>query len=332
MRRILALIVLCSSVALTGLAPAVKATPAPAAAPAAPKVKALPLVVVFPFDVSSDLKPQTGAQAAQLFVTQMNNAGGVDAINAPPTKRSDYLQYAKKLNADYYVAGFMTPLGDGVSLLEQVVETIGGTMLFGQTAQIQSLQDAAAQAVTIRDGIVQRENSLAAPVAQTSTQSTPAPLPSNEANIGSFASKIFHHAGKGPTGPKIAIVKPRKGIFVVRMSGTLPGSRLTQATDDLYAALNQRFNAKMTAASNANVSKEANAICGVHRDNTIATGTVTTKSVRHGIFSRTQYEVGLTVYTCFGPKLSESAGSGTSLRGAVSAAVNAYAEQHPNNF
>ena len=111
-------------------------SPAPAAAPALRQ--ALPLVVVFPFDTSSEIKAGTGEAAARLFVQQMNTDGGIDAIEGPGTiKRADYLTYAQSVKADYYVTGYMTPLGDGVSLVEQVVSTQSGTIVYGQTAQIE---------------------------------------------------------------------------------------------------------------------------------------------------------------------------------------------------
>ena len=163
MRRLPALLLLCLSVALVAAAPPnVTPSPVPQPAPAASPVH-LPLVVVYPFEASSDIKADVGQRAAQLFVQQMNAAGGIDTILSPATvKRADYLTNARKLNADYYVAGYMTPLGEGVSLVEQVVSTQSGTITYGATAQIVSFEDATSQAVMIHDAIEAREKSLSA--------------------------------------------------------------------------------------------------------------------------------------------------------------------------
>jgi hypothetical protein len=76
-RQILAVLILCSSMVLAGAAkptPAPKPSPTPVSVPTATPVppRALPLVVVFPFDTSTDIKPGTGQNAAQLFTQQMN--------------------------------------------------------------------------------------------------------------------------------------------------------------------------------------------------------------------------------------------------------------------
>ena len=48
-------------------------------------------------------------------------------IPAPPgTERKDYLAVARAEHADYYIAGFLSPLAEGVSVVEQVVSTTSG--------------------------------------------------------------------------------------------------------------------------------------------------------------------------------------------------------------
>lgn len=336
MRRF-ALTALVSSLLLLGAAPAPapRATPAPLvpvnASPPPGPVHALPLIVVFPFDVSTDLKPQVGAQAASIFVQQMNGAGGVDAIDAPRTPRRQYLAYARKVSADYYVAGYMTPLAGGVSLVEQIVAVQGGVMVDGTTTQITSLADASSQAIATRDAIVQRETQLNAPIASSETQSTPHPQATNQANLSRLASGLFKGLSHGTSAPQARIVKPHKGVLVVRVSGSLAGGTLTEATNDLVRALNVHYHAALSSASNADVERQANAICGTHRDNTVATGTLTGKSVRRGLFDHTEYTFTMDVYACYGGRLAQTAGEATSIDGAVSAAVNGYAEAHPQN-
>ncbi len=336
MRRLPALLLLCLSVALVAAAPPPKVTPSPAPtpAPAASPVH-LPLVIVYPFEASSDIKADVGQRAAQLFVQQMNAAGGIDTILSPPTvKRADYLTNARKLNADYYVAGYMTPLGDGVSLVEQVVSTQSGTITYGATAQIASFEDATSQAVTIHDAIEAREKSLSAAYAATQAEATSTPAPKSNQVSKSFSdiAGLFKRHGKetsaAPAGP---IVKPAKGILVVHVSGHLPQNDLNKATSELFTSLNAHYNVRMSNAPGQNLSKEADGICGSDRNNTIATGTASAVSQHHGFGSRTTWTFVLDVYTCWGAKLAEHSATSGSLSSAVSDAVAAYAKASPEN-
>lgn len=340
-RQITAVVLLCLSVALTGAAPTAKPSPkpAPTATPApagAPQVQALPIVVVFPFSTSSDIQAGNGAKAANLFVQVMNNAGGLDAIDAPPSVQpSSYLNYARSVNADYYVTGYMTPLGMGVSLVEQVVSTSTGTMLFGQTAQVESFQDASSQAIMIHDGITAQIASMKAAYTQSQATATATPMPSNQANLGKGLSDIaglFKHKGsKAQTTQTAAVAKPNKGVLVAHVNGSLPATNLTSATSQLYYALNTFYNARMTNATGLNLSSQADGICGTNRDNTIATGTLSAQSSRHGLGTRTQWTFNLAVYTCWGAKLAEQTATADSLKDAVTTAVTAYAQAHPQN-
>jgi hypothetical protein len=339
-RRLPALLLLCLSATLIAAAPP-KATPAPKATPtpaatATPQAVHLPMVVVYAFDTSTDLKPDVGQRAAQLFVQQMNAAGGIDTIAAPPTtKRSDYLTYARNLNADYYVSGYMTPLGEGVSLVEQVVSTQSGTITYGATAQIASFEDATSQAITIHDAIEARERSLADAYKSANAESTATPAPKeNQADLKRGFSDIvglFHRGGKATPTPSAAAAKPPKGIFVVHVNGRLPQNDLNKATGELFAALNTHYTVHMSNAPAQNLKSEADGICGTDRNNTIAVGTASAESTRHGLGSRTEWTFVLSIYTCWGAKLAEHTAKAGSLPNAVSQAVAEFTQANPQN-
>lgn len=337
MRRIPAVFVLCLGIALTAAAPPRPTPkPAPSAAPtAAPQqVTSLPIIVVFPFGTSSEIPADNGVKAANLFVQVMNSSGGLDAIGAPATiKQANYLGYARTVNADYYVTGYMTPLGEGVSLVEQVVSARSGTMVFGQTAQIDSFEDASSQAITVHDGIVAQEQAFKKQYTDTQATATPTPLPNNQANLTkglSGLAGLFHRKGKSAS-TRAAVTKPDKGVLVAHVNGSVPENNLNSATSELYAALNGYYNAHMTSASGENLSKAADGICGSNRNNTIATGTLSAKTTRHGLGSRTEWTFNLSVYTCWGAKLADQSATAASLKDAVSGAVTAYAQAHPGN-
>ena len=264
----------------------------------------------------------------------MNAEGGVDTIEGPPTvKRTDFLSYARGVSAAYYVTGYMTPLGNGVSLVEQVVSTLSGAIVFGQTAQIESINDATAQATYIHDGILEREKELSDAYTQAQAQATSAPSSNpNQADIGkgiSGLAGLFHH-GKNAATPAPA-AKPTKGVFVAHVSGALPAGDLTAATSDLYRALDEKFVVHSVDAAGATLAKTADSICGAQRNNTIATGTLSTQTEHKTFGARVTYAFTLQMYTCFGAVLAESKGSGGSAATAIRAAVQSYASEHPQN-
>lgn len=337
MRR-LPLVLSCSlAIALAAAAPSLSAPkPRPTPAPTTvPVVHTLPIIVVYPFGASSDIPATEGAKAADLFVQVMNNDGGLDAIGAPSSiKKDDYLSYARKVDADYYVTGYMTPLGNGVSLVEQVVSTQSGTMIFGQTAQIDSFADASSQAITIHDGIIAQENAFKQQYKEAQATATATPLPNNQANLGkglAGLAGLFKRNKSDNTKAVVAVTKPSKGVIVAHVSGSVPEKNLSAATSALSAALNRYYNTSSTNVSGQYVSRQADTICGRDRNNSIATGTLSAKSYRRGLSSHTDWTFVLDVYTCWGAKLSEESATAGSLKDAVDHAVDAYAKTHPEN-
>jgi hypothetical protein len=170
-----------------------------AAAPAAD----VPTVVVFPLQASAALDRDVNLR----IVTQLANEIAVDgrvriAAADPDIQRPDYLTAARKAGAQFYVTGFITPLGDGASIIEQVVSTTSGTIVFSNSGQITSLADVNAQGDILRAGILDRAQratySFTAPSGG-GPAAAPTPARENatdapEANIGG----LFHHKKAAP--------------------------------------------------------------------------------------------------------------------------------------
>lgn len=334
MRRTPAILAILFTLSFIGAVPRAvpRATPvpAPSATPVAAPAAAIPTVVVFPFGISSNIKTGSGEQAAQLFAQVMRQAGGLTVVNSGNgVARIDFQTSAKKLQADYYISGYMTLLGDSVSLVEQLVDVQSGVVIFARTAQIADVNDATAQAQAIHDTIIARETSFQASLSQAAAPaSTPTPLPNNQANLG----QLFKHRARAVVAPAVpAALKPAKGIFVARISGPLTGAELTAGTIALRSALGANFNVRTTSDGSADLPKGADKICGSNRDNTIATGTASTNSVKSGFFRKIQYAFDLRIYTCFGSVLSQTSGTGPSLAAAIASAVGAYVSAHPRN-
>jgi hypothetical protein len=160
-----------------------------------------PAVVVYPFQASAVLPRDVTLRIVTILSNQIAIDGRVHVIPADPdTDRSAYLTTARTLGANFYVTGFLTPLGDGASLIEQLVSTQSGAVVFSSSATINNLTDVNAQGDAMRNAIVGRANpgypvfapdssSDATPVPPHSTSSEPP-----EANIGG----LFHRKKAEP--------------------------------------------------------------------------------------------------------------------------------------
>jgi hypothetical protein len=340
LRRIAAILFLSSSLAFVAAAPP---TPPPSPAPfvpsspqptpAVPSVGEGPVVIVYPFDVQTGADPRIGTAIAQILGQEMAAAGGITVRPIPQgVKRTDFLENARAANADFYIGGYVTPVGDSAAVVEQVVSVESGVILFSQTAQVSTVADVASQSLLARSQILAFVGRGTEQVGAQASN-TPAPTSTNGAQvpisgIGSIVDSVFKHKGGAHTPTPGPTTKPTRGVIVapVTASGTVQPADPANATHELYFALNRRFNTTMTAVTSP-PAQSADAICGADRDNTIATGTLNEASAGHHgaiLFN-------LVVYTCFGAPLDSKVGKGASLKAAVDSAVAAYAAAHPDN-
>jgi TolB-like protein len=320
----------CSLLALATVA--VAPTPSPMPAPSAVPIGQMPTVMIYPFDVQTGADKRIGMAIAQILAQEMVAAGG---INVPPvpqnTKRADFLENARAARADFYISGYVTPVGESAAVVEQVVSVESGVILFSQTAQVTSVADVASQSLLARSQILAFVGRGTENV-QTQTSNTPAPTSTNGAQmplqgISNIVNSVFkHHGGRTPTpGP---VVKPSRGVIVapVTASGYVAPADLNNAGHELYFALNGHFNAQMTGVTTA-AATSTDAICGADRNNTVATGTLQMVPGRRG----NAMTFNLHVYTCFGAQLDAEVGKASSIKSAVDAAVAAYVKAHPDN-
>lgn len=304
----------------------------PQPTPAGPTVGGAPVVIIYPFDVQTGADPRIGSAIAQILGQEMEAAGGITVRPIPKgVKRTDFLENARATNAEFYISGYVTPVGDSAAVVEQVVSVESGVILFSQTAQVSTVADVASQSLLARSQILAFVGRGTEQVG-TQTANTPAPSSTNGAKvplsgIGSIVDSVFKHKGSTHTPTPGPTIKPTRGVIVapVTASGAVQQGDLANATHELYFALNRRFNATMTAITSP-PAQSADAICGANRDNTITTGTLDETSLGHR-----QIAFNLVVYTCFGAPLDARVGKGGSLKAAVDAAVAAYAAAHPDN-
>src|SRR5580704_5488511 len=278
--RLLAPVLLCSSVALTAATPPPPPTTPPAAA------GQMPVVMIYPFEVQTGADPKLGIAIAQILAQEMTAAGGISVPPVPQkVKRADFLEQAHAAHADFYISGYVTPVGDSAAVVEQVVSVESGVILFSQTAQVSSVADVASQSLLARSQIlafVGRETQNVG----TQTANTPAPTSSNGAQvpisgISNIVDSVFKHKGAALPSPS-PVVKPSRGIIIapVTASGYVTPAELANALRELYLALDHRFVTQMTAVTSP-AAQSADAICGPNRNNTIAAGTLTETPASH---------------------------------------------------
>jgi hypothetical protein len=146
-----------------------------------------PNVIVYPFVATgASVDREAGSRLATILAEQMANTGKVRVIAPPPgTERADYLKTALANNADYYVTGYLTPLGDALAVVEQVVSTTTGIVVFSQTAQIMTYSDAAGQGEDLGTFIANHANRGLAAIGTAPPQSSPIPASSSgpQANL-----------------------------------------------------------------------------------------------------------------------------------------------------
>jgi TolB-like protein len=338
LRSLLGLALLCASLVFaTAAAPVTPppATPMPGISPPATpsSVEQMPVVLVYPFDVQTGADPRIGIAIAQILAQEMIAAGGITVPAVPQgVKRADFLESARTEHADFYISGYVVPVGDSARVVEQVVSVESGVILFSQTAQVSSVADVASQSLLARSQILAflgrgTEN------VQTQPSNTPAPTSTNGAQmplqgLGSIVNSVFKHRGGSHTPAPGPVVKPSRGVIVAPVTATtaVASADLSYALRELYFALSGHFNTQLTGVT-SNAAQSTDAICGSNRDNTVATGTLQEAPAHRG----KTYTFDLVVYTCFGATLEREDGKGSSIKSAVDAAVTAYAAAHPEN-
>ncbi len=344
MRRTFGIILLCSSLALIAAAPpSPKPAPVPKASPSFAPVSAptpaslTPTVVVYPFQTPADVDARTGQAIAQIYSQVMSQAGGLNVLPIPEKiKQEDWAKYAHAQRADYYVSGYVQPIGTGAAIVARVVDSNTDIAVYSATTQIQSVPDIASQALTARTVVLQAAG-VDRPDVVSEGKATPTPAATgqgasyNVTNVLSQLGSVFKHGSKVAAGPTPApTTKPGMAVIVARLAGTAATGDISQATDDLFRSMDAFYKTSMTRANSSNLAKEADSICGTNRHNTIASGVLNATHIG-GLHAHNSYTFTLNVYTCFGAVLFTNTQTSDDKRKAVQDAVAAYAKDHPDN-
>jgi hypothetical protein len=138
-----------------------------------------PTVVVYPLTGTAGTPAEAGGNVAILLSTKLTELGGITVRPyIPGTLRAQYLTAALAQNDDYYITGYLTPVGEEVSLIVQVVSTQSGSVIYSSSATVQTYADVVAQADPLHDAILHHAGRGLPSVGQVATATTPAPITS----------------------------------------------------------------------------------------------------------------------------------------------------------
>ncbi|HTC31309.1 MAG TPA: hypothetical protein VK702_11335 [Candidatus Acidoferrum sp.] len=310
--------------------PATLRTPTPG--PSLPGTGA-PVVLIYPFEAPSDMDPRYGAAIAQIYGQVMTQTGGLTVLAIPTgIKREDYQKFARVQHADYYVSGYIQPIGQGAAIVAQVVDVASDISVYSTTAQVTGVEDVASQALNARTVILEASG-VSRPELNAGPATSPTPENSNGSSvpISNVLTDLFKgKKGKPTPAPTPTPLKPLRGMLVVRVTGNVPANVINVATDDLYRALNAHYNATMSSITTTDLTKSADSVCGTQRNNTIASGVLTVTHVG-GFRAHDAYAYTLNVYACFGALLYTDTASNDNFATAIKAAVEKYSSDHPDN-
>ncbi|HEX8806141.1 MAG TPA: hypothetical protein VF741_04290, partial [Candidatus Aquilonibacter sp.] len=286
------------------------------------------------YESPSDLDPRYGTAVANIFAQVISQTGGVKVLAIPSNiKREDYQKYASVQHADYYISGYIQPIGSAAAIVTQVVDVNNDISVWNATTNISDVNDVASQALTARTVVLQASG-VSRPEINTANAATPeaSPTSGTSTSLSNVLGDLFKGKKKAATPNPNATPtpsKPSRGVFIVRVTGNAPADVLTSATSSLYRGMGVYYTTKMSNAT-GNVATTANTICGTSRDNTIATGSLNVQHVG-GFRAHDTYTFTLNVYACFGAVLYTNTQSNDNYTRAVLDAIDAYHDDHPEN-
>ena len=325
MRRFLSVLLLCCSLTLVGARsrPAPSPTPSPSPAPTA--APALPSVIVYPFSVSGDTDKSAGVKIAQLLATQLHEHGRVEVkLPQAGVTRAQYLADATKSSADYYVSGYLTPLGEQIAIVEQVVSTTSGAIIWSNTAQVTTYADALSQGDLIQTAILSHAGRVEARYQQQESAATPAPEDRNgtSTSIGRILG-IFKKGPAATPAPRTtlsAAQKAPRAIYLVPLSNAT-------ASHILLDGLQRYFIALFSPVLTSNAQADAKRICNGQSNIDIATGSFS--SVTR--YRRESDSFTLRVLLCDGSTYYTTTTTANTAYDAINNAIDAFYNAHPRN-
>ncbi|MBD5606660.1 MAG: hypothetical protein IAI48_16450 [Candidatus Eremiobacteraeota bacterium] len=261
-----------------------------------------PVVVVYPFTVSGNTTVAgAGGNVAVLLAEKLQALGGVEVKPfTPGTERRDYLTAAQKQNADYYVSGFLTPIGSEVSLITQVVSIYGGTVVWSNTSTIRTYADALAEASDLHEAILRHAGRSLSSLGAPPPASTPE-APTKDA-AGVNLSKAFGRHRKDQTVAAAPTPAADGSALLSAVGGGADATSRDYAAKSLAASLAKNASLRATAVNvtAADAAAHAGDLCKANATAKTLYASTLDIDAGHGV------ALDVTAYDCSGKKLREN--------------------------
>jgi len=175
-----------------------------------------PVVVVYPITSAGAIDVSAGGNLALIIATKLTQLGGITIKpSTPGTERAKFLEAANVAGADYYITGFLTPIGADTSFITQVVSTHSGSVVFSTTGVVRTYADALAQVDVLHDAILRHAGrGLAALDAPPPAPSSSPPPAANDGSL-NIGRALHKRRRPAPTPSPLA-------SSVARAAGALP--------------------------------------------------------------------------------------------------------------
>jgi TolB-like protein len=268
-----------------------------------PAFSTKPTVVVFPFTANgSQIDREASSRLATIIATRMAETGTVTMIPPPPgTERKDFLSVARSSNADYYIAGFISSLGNGVSIVEQVVSASTGIVVFSNTAQLSTYAEAAGQGDDLALFISRHANRAYSSIGTAPPAASPTPQPAREAqtNLGKlFGRKKPAATAKPSAAPTPAASAPAAALInnatptphpiaaqtaatpppTPAATGSLSGRAVVPVGGSAEVALRDIATSRVAERTHAEQVASSAIACGDHPRDAVLSATLSTRT------------------------------------------------------
>jgi hypothetical protein len=274
---------------------------------ALPLIAAMPVsqrsvVVVYPFSGKAGMSPDVGQNVALVVALTLSQTGDI-TIKTPPadTAQSDFQHVARSLGADFYVVGFLSPLGSQMAVSEQLVSTRSGISVWQTASTIAQPQDASDVALQAHEAIMH----LSAQQLPESVSNAPAPPPAAPP-----AARTSGGSHPAPTVPSSAVaaaglpvlpqqLPSRTTAMILPFTGDAIGAILRYVPDSLIRTMpDYGLSGTKASVDTSNVAEVGVLLCSQYGANELIGGSLDVSQGDPGLGWSFITSLDLKVYDC----------------------------------
>ena len=185
----------------------------------APTFFSSPTLVIFPLRTTEGTDPTPGSGYATTLGTALGALGGVNVVMGnSATAPADYLRVAKLNGGDFYFMGSIAPpVRNAATVIEQIVSTRSGVVVWSGTAYITGQDDILNQAPVVKQALFAYTTRayaqvLNSPPPKPLRVTTPAPTPAPKKGATVASGGAARQTGPGTDGPPLKLPNEAYGF------------------------------------------------------------------------------------------------------------------------